>query len=385
MTSCIFNTTSNRLLAICRLLSQPPFAHPEIHLSVMVEEWEISLEHKTWGSLVTFGVSALPASQSFLITHFPEYPNTAETQLFRTALLLKLNPIQPDIRRLASSTSDEEQLLAHLANELFQIRSEQRANAMNWFLNGLRIWGIDMLDQPQRDKPEGGLWSQWSRRMGLIQIPRAAFEFIIQGLPAEFAVMARESILKEMGVICSILNSGTQRKILEISPDINPVAVQFLDKDTSLDFVAHKLLNGTTLLKVSLSDNEKGWELWNAFRDEMERLGWFSIPTIESISLPVDFKAPEIKGSELSLSITDSDPLPLIDELKKEPSQTWLMIPDRGWDRECIRLWHRGLTCKDIGIRLQKTDKTILNRLNQLRKEFGEQIVPYRNANYRSG
>ena len=385
MTSCILNTTSNRLLAICRLLSQPPFAHPEIHLSVMVEKWEISLEHKTWGSLVTFGVSALPASQSFLITHFPEYPNTAETQLFRTALLLKLNPIQPDIRRLASSTSDEEQLLAHLANELFQIRSEQRANAMNWFLNGLRIWGIDMLDQPQRDKPEGGLWSQWSRRMGLIQIPRAAFEFIIQGLPAEFAVMARESILKEMGVIYSILNSGTQRKILEISPDINPVAVQFLDKDTSLDFVAHKLLNGTTLLKVSLSDNEKGWELWNAFRDEMERLGWFSIPTIESISLPVDFKAPEIKGSELSLSITDSDPLPLIDELKKEPSQTWLMIPDRGWDRECIRLWHRGLTCKDIGIRLQKTDKTILNRLNQLRKEFGEQIVPYRNANYRSG
>ena len=351
----------------------------------MVEKWEISLEHKTWGSLVTFGVSALPASQSFLITHFPEYPNTAETQLFRTALLLKLNPIQPDIRRLASSTSDEEQLLAHLANELFQIRSEQLANAMNWFLNGLRIWGIDMLDQPQRDKPEGGLWSQWSRRMGLNQIPRAAFEFIIQGLPAEFAVMARESILKEMGVICSILNSGTQRKILEISPDINPVAVQFLDKDTSLDFVAHKLLNGTTLLKVSLSDNEKGWELWNAFRDEMERLGWFSIPTIESISLPVDFKAPEIKGSELSLSITDSDPLPLIDELKKEPSQAWLMIPDRGWDRECIRLWHRGLTCKDIGIRLQKTDKTILNRLNQLRKEFGEQIVPYRNANYRSG
>jgi len=372
-------------LAIGRLLSQPPFAHPEIHLSVMVEKWEISLEHKTWGSLVTFGVSALPASQSFLITHFPEYPNTAEIQLFRTALLLKLNPIQPDIRRLASSTSEEEQLLARLANELFQIRSEQRANAMNWFLNGLRIWGIDMLDQPQRDKPEGGLWSQWSKRMGLLQIPRAAFEFVIQGSPAEFAVMARESILKEMGVICSILNSGTQRKILEISPDINPVAVQFLDKDTSLDFVAHKLLNGTTLLKVSLSDNEKGWELWNAFRDEMERLGWFSIPTIESISLPVDFKAPEIKGSELSLSITDSDPLPLIDELKKEPSQPWLMIPDRGWDRECIRLWHRGLTCKDIGIRLQKTDKTILNRLNQLRKEFGEQIVPYRNANYRSG
>ena len=221
MTSCILNTTSNRLLAICRLLSQPPFAHPEIHLSVMVEKWEISLEHKTWGSLVAFGVSALPASQSFLITHFPEYPNTAETQLFRTALLLKLNPIQPDIRRLASSASDEEQLLARLANELFQIRSEQRANAMNWFLNGLRIWGIDTLDQPQRDKPKDSLWGQWSKRMGLLQIPRAAFEFVIQGSPAEFAVMARESILKEMGLVCTVLNPGTQRKILEFPLDIN--------------------------------------------------------------------------------------------------------------------------------------------------------------------
>lgn len=385
MTSCILNTTSNRLLAICRLLSQPPFAHPEIHLSVMVEKWEISLEHKTWGSLVTFGVSALPASQSFLITHFPEYPNTAETQLFRTALLLKLNPIQPDIRRLASSASDEEQLLARLANELFQIRSEQRANAMNWFLNGLRIWGIDTLDQPQRDKPKDSLWGQWSKRMGLLQIPRAAFEFVIQGSPAEFAVMARESILKEMGLVCTVLNPGTQRKILEFPLNINPIAVRFLNRDTSLDLVAHKLLNGNTLLKVSLSNSEKGWGLWNAFRDEMERLGWFSIPAVENKSIPVVFKTTESNRPEPSSSNSDLEPLSPIDEPKKESPQIWLMIPDRGWDRECIRLWHRGLTCKDIGIRLQKTDKTILNRLNQLRKEFGEQTVPYRNANYRSG
>jgi len=221
--------------------------------------------------------------------------------------------------------------------------------------------------------------------MGLLQIPRAAFEFVIQGSPAEFAVMARESILKEMGLVCTVLNPSTQRKILEFPLDINPIAVRFLDRDTSLDLVAHKLLNGNTLLKVSLFDIEKGWWLWDAFRDEMERLGWFLIPIVESISLPVDFKPPEIKGSENTSSNTDSEPLPTIEEPKKEPSQTWLMIPDKGWDRECIRLWHRGLTCKDIGIRLQKTDKTILNRLNQLRKEFGEQIVPYRNANYRSG
>ena len=384
MTSCILNATSHRIMAICQVLFQPPYVDPDIHCTVM-DIPGVSLEHKTWGSLAMLDVSDLPASQSFLTTRFPEYPNIAETQRYRTALLVELTPVQPDIRRLANAVFQEEQLLARLANELFQIRSEQRASAMNWFLNGLRIWGIDTLDQPQRDKAKDSLWGQWSKRMGLLQIPRAAFEFVIQGSPAEFAVMARESILKEMGLVCTVLNPGTQRKILEFPLDINPIAVRFLDRDTSLDLVAHKLLNGNTLLKVSFFDNEKGWWLWDAFRDEMERLGWFSIPTIEKISLPVDFKTPEIKNPELTSSNTDSEPLPTIEEPKKEPSQTWLMIPDRGWDRECIRLWHRGLTCKDIGIRLQKTDKTILNRLNQLRKEFGEQIVPYRNANYRSG
>ena len=384
MTSCILNATSHRIMAICQVLFQPPYVDPDIHCTVM-DIPGVSLEHKTWGSLAMLDVSDLPASQSFLTTRFPEYPNIAETQRYRTALLVELTPVQPDIRRLANAVFQEEQLLARLANELFQIRSEQRASAMNWFLNGLRIWGIDMLDQPQRTLPQGGLWTQWSKRMGLILIPKVAFDFIIQGSPAEFAVMARESRLKEMQITCTVLNPGTRRKLLEFPPDINPVAVQFWDKDTPLNIVAHKLLNGNTLLKVSLSDNEKGWGLWNALRDEMERFGWFSIPTIRNKSLPVDMKTSESNHPELSLSITNSEPLTPIEEPKKESPQVWLMIPDKGWDRECIRLWHRGLTCKDIGIRLQKTDKTILNRLNQLRKEFGEQIVPYRNANYRSG
>ena len=384
MTRYILNATSHRIMAICQVLSQPPYVDPNIHCTV-TEIPGVSLEHKTWGSLAMLDVSDLPASQSFLTTRFPEYPKIAETQRYRTVLLVELTPVQPDIRRLANAVFQEEQLLARLANELFQIRSEQRASAMNWFLNGLRIWGIDMLDQPQRTLTQGGLWTQWSKRMGLILIPKAAFDFIIQGSPAKFAVMARESRLKEMEMTCTVLNPGTRRKLLEFPPDINPVAVQFWDKDTPLNIVAHKLLNGNTLLKVSLSDNEKGWGLWNAFRDEMERFGWFSIPTIRNKSLPVDMKTSESNHPELSLSNTDSEPLTPIEEPKKESHQVWLMIPDKGRDRECIRLWHRGLTCKDIGIRLQKTDKTILNRLNQLRKEFGEQTVPYRNANYRSG
>jgi hypothetical protein len=385
VTSCFLNTTSNRLLAICQLLSQPPYAHPDVKCTVAADRLEVYLEHKTWGSLATLEISALPASQTLLIIHFPEYPSVAETNIFRTALLLELSPAHSDIRRLASSVFQEEQLLVRLSNELFQVRSEHRVYAMKWFLENLKIWGIDMLDQLQSVPAQGGVWHEWGKRMGLIQMPIAAFDFIIQGAPAEFAVMARESMLRNAGVSCSILNPGTQRKLLEIPVEINPVAVQYRNKDTSLDLVAHKLLNGNTLLKVIVSDNGLGWGFWNAFRDEMERLGWFSLSTLENVASTINLEPEQENIPEFSSSKSDTKLLLPINEPKKDISQIWLTIPDKGWDRECIRLWHRGLTCKDIGRRLEKTDKTILNRLNQLRKEFGEQTVPYRNANYRSG
>jgi len=147
LTSCILNTPSKHLLAICQLLSRPPYKHHDILCTVDVERSKVSLEQKNWGLLATLEVSALPASQSSLTLHLPEYPDRTEAKEYRTALLLKLEPKHPEDHRLVGTEIEEQRLLVCLANELNQVRSEQRDAAMQWFLHGLRIWGIKMLDQ----------------------------------------------------------------------------------------------------------------------------------------------------------------------------------------------------------------------------------------------
>ena len=377
MTSLILNTSSKRILEICQLLSRPPYNHHEILCTVDVEKSKVSLVHKTWGLLATLEVSALPASQSLLVFHLPEYPNRTEAEMYRTVLLLKLEPKHPEDHHLVGTELEERRLLVCLANELDQIRSEQRVVALQWFLDELRIWGVKMLDQPRRDMKQVGYRDQ----LGLNQRPKATFDFMTQGTPSEFAVMAHTSL----GVGCKVLSPCMQRELLEIPPDINPVAVQYRKDEGFLNLVVHKLPNGNSLIKGRVPENECGWNLWNALRDEMERLGWFSIPVLEYVSPSTTIEPQQKETPELISPKLDNAYHPPKNEPKKELTQVWLAIPDKGWDRECIRLWHCGLTSKDIGRRLEKTDKTILNRLNQLRNEFGEQTVPYRHATYRSG
>ena len=50
LASRILNSSSGRLLAICQLLSRPPYAHHDIQFNVVVDKPEIFMEHKSWGS-----------------------------------------------------------------------------------------------------------------------------------------------------------------------------------------------------------------------------------------------------------------------------------------------------------------------------------------------
>jgi hypothetical protein len=370
LTSRILNSPSKRLLAICQFLSRPPYAHHDILCTVDVEKSMVCLEHKNWGLLATLEVSALPTSQSLLTLHLPEYPDRAEAEMYRTVLLLKLEPKHPEDHCLVGTELEERRLLVCLANELDQIRSDQRNAAMQWLLHGLRILGIKLLDQ-------SGNRNQW----GTIQEPKNTFDFLIQGTPDEFSVMAQASL----GEGCTVLNPGMQRELLEVPPEINPVAIQYRKDDAYIHLFVHKLPNRNSLIKGRVSGNERGWGLWDSLRDELEQQGWFSIPALDYVS-PSTIIEPQQKNiPELISPKLDNASLPPKNEPRKELPKVWLTIPDKGWDRECIRLWHRGLASKDIGRRLEKTDKTILNRLNQLRNEFGEQTVPYRHTTYRSG
>ena len=64
---------------------------------------------------------------------------------------------------------------------------------------------------------------------------------------------------------------------------------------------------------------------------------------------------------------------------QKEASlEPWEKIPNTGWDREVVRLWHEQLSAGQIGNKLGREAQTIRNRIAQLRGLYGEEIVPYR-------
>jgi hypothetical protein len=47
-------------------------------------------------------------------------------------------------------------------------------------------------------------------------------------------------------------------------------------------------------------------------------------------------------------------------------------------EEKLLKLWTQGLTARQIALRMDRTEKTILNRLTLLRKAYGEQMVPRR-------
>jgi len=63
---------------------------------------------------------------------------------------------------------------------------------------------------------------------------------------------------------------------------------------------------------------------------------------------------------------------------KEVEAEPWERIPDKGWDRTALKLWHKGYEAKDIGLQLNKKGKTITNRMCALRKRYGEEVVPKR-------
>jgi hypothetical protein len=127
---------------------------------------------------------------------------------------------------------------------------------------------------------------------------------------------------------------------------------------------AHLLPAEKPLLHVHLNGKKSLWLLWDKIRDELEKLGWFSLPGIPEQTTTVEGK-----------------PVPQLQEVTPVVDN-WMNIPDIGANRDIVRLWHQGLTCAQIAARVGLNEKTILNRINQLRKEYGVQIIPYRKSNF---
>jgi hypothetical protein len=102
-------------------------------------------------------------------------------------------------------------------------------------------------------------------------------------------------------------------------------------------------------IKTILED-DSSWEkvkvITKAIIEQMERL---------------EYKIKSVVPDELSL---------------KSSSHPWEQIEDNGVDREILKLWHKGLTNKEISGRLAIAPRSATNIISMLRGKYGEKIVP---------
>ena len=148
-------------------------------------------------------------------------------------------------------------------------------------------------------------------------------------------------------------------------------------------------LKPEAVLEVTTTEKE-GKKVWKGKIVEPKKWGTLDIyygyievvPTYENSLTPMHVKLycshPNYisywKGLESSLckrlKLSDGSPGP-----SNEP---WNLIPDKGYDRKMLELWHKGYKAPAIGKRLKFSKRTIYNRLSSLRKNHGTSIVPLR-------
>ena len=63
----------------------------------------------------------------------------------------------------------------------------------------------------------------------------------------------------------------------------------------------------------------------------------------------------------------------------KETTPPWEQIHDDLWDRTALKMWHEGYSNREIGESVNVSPATVTNRLSELRKQYGLEIVPLKN------
>jgi hypothetical protein len=76
---------------------------------------------------------------------------------------------------------------------------------------------------------------------------------------------------------------------------------------------------------------------------------------------------------------TTSSEVPATTPTGSESVRPWEMIPDVGNNRMLLQLWHEKYPVAEIATRIgARQPKTVYNRVTELRKLYGEDIVPRR-------
>lgn len=86
----------------------------------------------------------------------------------------------------------------------------------------------------------------------------------------------------------------------------------------------------------------------------------------------------EKEGYIKAPTVTDQVP-----KARPAPVKPWEAIPNVGWNRRAVELWHAGYTAAEIAQKVDRdlTPKTVSNVISQLRRIYGTEVVPERRSN----
>lgn len=321
----------------------PSVRPPNLNFQWKIEGQRILIQSSLWGDIGFIVLKDLAPAQveiQFFTSAFPTQRETEQVEIAIRSDILNNHPTMGDL------FNHREGALKSLAEELYKHKQILMIKIRDWLASAMGIWGLIQ----ERSTPDD-------------------FSFIIDGTPAQFAVMVRHFFptyrpFDDPGDVTVVVMKADGRELLEIPSEMNPILVNIFSGRSQLDIVIHTMPNLHSLLRVNLIGDAYSWRLWDVIREEMERVNWFHLPEV-----PVQL-------------LEEPNQNPPLDSIKPagEVQEPWLLIPDSGNNRQIVRLWNEHWTCKEISSKVGSTEKTILNRINLLRKQFGPQIVPYRKA-----
>jgi len=349
------NTTQQRLVASIISCFQFVYDPENFHFSQSSEPFILQINCQKWGDIGRVVCSEAQAGKTELRFDPPQgiTPDVAvanEKLIREECLNIKWT--------LVDILGQNDQVVITLSEALYEKRLERQKEFIVWLLDRLQIFGFRDLGSP--------FLSVNSASTDKID---QHFDFPIQGTPAQLGVMIRQfttllrSQTEYQKLLCHVSLPGSKDTI-QIPSDANPVEVKIVLAKDQMTINAHLLPSAGSLLRVQLRGEKNAWLIWDKIRDELEKLGWFTLQEIPQPAMPIESK---LEPQQIEIST---------------PVEVWLMIPNIGANRDIVRLWHQSLTCAQIATRVGLNEKTILNRINQLRKEYGIQIVPYRKSNF---
>jgi len=346
------NTTPSRAISTILTCFQAIFMQ-ETFAYVVVESNVLQINCQKWGDIGKIVcLETLPGKTE---PRFESPQAIAPDELPKYEKLIREECLGPR-GRLAELVGRQDIVNQILTEALYEKRLQRQQEFTVWLFNRLQIFGY-------RGVSPGPVSSDINK----IDEP---FDFPIKGTPAQFGVMLQQfaqtlrALADYRQLALQILLPGSRKDAGSIPPDANPIEVKLSLGKNQLSIHANVLPSDGTLLRIRLNGDKNLWVLWDRIRDELEKLGWYSLPEIPERSTLITTK-PEPQPQEATPA-----------------AEIWMSIPDIGANREILRHWHKGLTCEQIAGRVSLSEKTILNRINKLRKEFGNQIVPYRKSNF---